>query len=55
MPAATQSPIKNRKAAVLGRSAATGRYVLVPVATKKGVVSDKQIEAAVKSVLTKKA
>ncbi|HEX2020750.1 MULTISPECIES: hypothetical protein [Sphingomonadaceae] len=45
---------KNRKPAVLGRSAATGRFVMAPVATKKGTVSDKQITAAVKSVLAKK-
>lgn len=45
---------KNRKRSVLGRSALTGRYVLTPVATKKGTVSDKQITAAVKSVLAKK-
>lgn len=45
---------RNRKPAVLGRSALTGRNVLAPVATKKGTVSDKQIAAAVKSVLAKK-
>ena len=45
---------KNRKPGVLGRSALTGRNVLAPVATKKGTVSDKQITAAVKSVLAKK-
>lgn len=38
------------KAGVLGRSAATGRYVMAPVVTKKSTVSDKRITAAVKSV-----
>lgn len=46
--------VRFRKRSVLGRSALTGRYVLAPVATKKGTVSDKQITAAVKSVLAKK-
>lgn len=42
------------KPGVLGRSAATGRYVLAPVApTKKVTVSDQRIAAAVKSVLAK--
>ncbi|MHA0337619.1 hypothetical protein [Sphingomonas aquatilis] len=45
---------KSGKAGVLGRSAATGRYVLAPVATKKATVSDQRIAAAVKSVLAKK-
>ncbi len=45
---------RNRKPGVLGRSALTGRYVLAPVMTKKATVSDKQITAAVKSVLAKK-
>ena len=45
---------KTGKAGVLGRSALTGRYVMAPVATKKGTVSDKRITAAVKSVLAKK-
>lgn len=35
---------------VLGRSAATGRYVMAPVVSKKSTVSDKRITAAVKSV-----
>lgn len=46
--------IKGSKPGVLGRSAATGRYVLAPVATKKATVSDQRIAAAVKSVLAKK-
>ena len=45
---------KAPKPPVLGRSAATGRYVLAPVATSKSTVSDKQITAAVKVVLAKK-
>jgi hypothetical protein len=46
---------KNVKVVVLGRSAASGRYVLAPKATaKKSKVTDKQIKAAVKSVLAKK-
>jgi hypothetical protein len=45
---------KGSKPGVLGRSAATGRYVLAPVATKKATVSDQRIAAAVKSVLAKK-
>ena len=45
---------KGSKPGVLGRSAATGRYVLAPVATKKVTVSDQRIAAAVKSVLAKK-
>ena len=45
---------KASKPAVLGRSAATGQVVLVPVSwKKKGSVSNKRIEAAVKSVLAK--
>uniref|UniRef100_UPI0035CA6676 hypothetical protein n=1 Tax=uncultured Sphingomonas sp. TaxID=158754 RepID=UPI0035CA6676 len=48
------SPTKSAKAAVLGRSAATGRFVLAPVVSKKATVSDKQITAAVKSVLSKR-
>lgn len=46
--------VKAPKPSVLGRSAATGRFVLAPVATKKSKVSDKQITAAVKVVLAKK-
>ena len=42
------------KAVALGRSAATGRIVLAPAFNKKSTVSDKRIEAAVKSVLSKK-
>ena len=45
---------KGSKPGVLGRSAATGRYVLAPAATKKATVSDQRIAAAVKSVLAKK-
>lgn len=45
---------KNQKPGVLGRSAATGRYILAPVVTKKSKVSDKRITAAVKGVLAKK-
>ena len=41
---------KSHKPVVLGRSAATGRFVMAPVVTKKTTVSDKQIKAAVKSV-----
>lgn len=47
---ATKAP----KPPVLGRSAATGRYVLAPIVTKKSKVSDEQITAAVKVVLAKK-
>ena len=39
---------------VLGRSAATGRFVMAPVVSKKSTVSDKRITAAVKSVHAKK-
>lgn len=42
------------KAGVLGRSAATGRYVMAPVSSKKSTVSDKRITAAVKSVHDRK-
>lgn len=45
---------KGSKPGVLGRSAATGRYVLAPAATKKATVSDQRIAAAVQSVLAKK-
>lgn len=45
---------KNRKPGVLGRSAATGRFVMAPVTSSKGTVSDKRIAAAVKGVLAKK-
>jgi hypothetical protein len=45
---------KSVKLGVLGRSAATGRYVMAPVVLKKRKVSDKQITAAVLSVLAKK-
>lgn len=45
---------KGGKPGVLGRSAATGRYVLAPAATEKATVSDQRIAAAVKSVLAKK-
>ena len=38
---------------VLGRSAATGRYVLAP-APKKGSISIEQANSAVKSVSSKK-
>ena len=48
------APRKAPKPVVLGRSAATGQVVLVPVSwKKKGTVSNKRIEAAVKSVLAK--
>jgi hypothetical protein len=42
------------KSTVLGRSAATGRFVFEPIVAKKGSVSDKQIAAAVKSVFATK-
>lgn len=45
---------KSGKPGVLGRSAATGRYVFAPAATKKATASDQRIAAAVKSVLAKK-
>lgn len=45
---------KRPKAAILGHSAATGRFVLAPAVSKKGTVSDKRIAAAVKSVLSDK-
>ena len=45
---------KGGKPGVLGRSAATGRFVLAPAATKNATVSDQRIAAAVKSVLAKK-
>ncbi len=45
---------KGPKPGVLGRSAATGRFVLKPVVSKKSSVSDKRITAAVKSVHAKK-
>jgi len=48
------SQSKSQNPEVLGRSAATGRYVLTPVVTKKSKVSDKRITAAVKSVHAKK-
>jgi hypothetical protein len=45
---------KTTRPAVLGRSAATGRFVLVPASSqKKRTVSNKRIEAAVKSTLAK--
>ncbi len=50
----TNTNVTVKKPVVLGRSAATGRYVLAPVVSKKSTVSDKQITAAVKSVLSKK-
>jgi hypothetical protein len=45
---------KGQKPGVLGRSAATGRFVMAPVVSKKSTVSDKRITAAVKSVHDKK-
>ena len=45
---------KKSKAVVLGRSAATGRFVLKPVVTKKSKVSEKRIATAVKNALSKK-
>lgn len=48
------APAKKPKAIVLGRSAATGRFVLAPAVAKKGTVSAQRIEAAVKSALSKK-
>jgi len=45
---------KKPKSTVLGRSAATGRFVLEPVVAKKGSVSDKRIAAAVKGVFATK-
>lgn len=45
---------KRPKATILGRSAATGRFVLKPLVTKKGSVSEKRIAAAVKNALSKK-
>lgn len=45
---------KGQKSGVLGRSAATGRFVMAPVVSKKSTVSDKRITAAVKSVHAKK-
>lgn len=45
---------KGGKPSVLGRSAATGRFVLAPAATKKATLSDQRIAAAVQSVLAKK-
>lgn len=49
----TDAPRKP-KAAVLGRSALTGRVVFAPVVTKKMSVSNQRIEAAVKSALANK-
>lgn len=55
MVATNPDPVRNKpKAVALGRSAATGRIVLAPAVSKKGTVSDKRIEAAVKSALSKK-
>ncbi len=51
MPNTPDTPIKRPKAPVLGRSALTGLNVLAPVVTKKSKISDKQIEAAVASVI----
>ncbi len=51
---ATNTSIKTHKAAVLGKSAATGRYVMAPLVTKKSTISDNQIRAAIKSVIAKK-
>jgi hypothetical protein len=45
---------KAPKAAKLGRSAATGKFVLAPVSSKNAIVSDQRIAAAVKTVLDKK-
>ncbi len=45
---------KKLKSTVLGRSAATGLFVLEPVVSKKGSVSDEQITAAVKGVFATK-
>jgi hypothetical protein len=51
MPMATNSEtITKSRTGVLGRSAATGRYVMAPVVSKKSTVSDQRITAAVKSV-----
>ncbi len=45
---------KPSKTTVLGRSAATGRLVLVPAVGKKSIISDSRIEAAVKNALHQK-
>lgn len=45
---------KGAKRAVLGRSAATGRLVMAPVATKNGSVSEQRIAEAVKSLFKSK-
>ena len=54
MASASPTTSTGPKATVLGRSAATGRVVLAPIASKKSTVSDQRIAAAVKSVLAKK-
>jgi hypothetical protein len=46
--------VKKPKGTVLGRSAATGRFVLAPATTKKGTVSVQRIEAAVQTALSKR-
>lgn len=49
----TTHPAKPRTSEVLGRSAATGGYILKPK-SKTGSISLRQASAAVKTVLSKK-
>lgn len=49
----TNRPAKSSVSEVLGRSAATGGYILKP-ASKPGSISLRQADAAVKRVLAKK-
>jgi hypothetical protein len=51
MASSPNATLSKGKPVVLGRSALTGRLVMAPVSTRKSTVSDKQIAAAVKSVL----
>jgi len=54
MAADTNTATTSKPQAVrLGRSAATGRFVLAPAGARKSTVSDKHIDAAVKSVFSK--
>ncbi len=54
MNAVTTTVKARKKAVILGRSAATGCFVLAPVKTKKSAISDQKVTAAVKSVLDRK-
>jgi hypothetical protein len=51
---ATKAKSVTKSTKFIGRSAATGKLVWMPVAKKKGTVSDREIATAVKNAIAKK-